>query len=90
MARRHRLSIRLSSKCRIFGADHESYLWGNPAIICACLLGASFNRDGWDLRPGAISRIGGIPVHAYAPGEITPPAEIWITGVSPNKCWIVA
>ncbi len=59
--------------------DHESYLWGNPAIICACLLGASFNRDGWDLRPGTISRIGGIPVHAYAPGEITPPAEIWIT-----------
>jgi type VI secretion system protein ImpC len=58
--------------------DHESYLWGNPAIISACLLGASFNRDGWDLRPGAISRIGGIPVHAYAPGEITPPAEIWI------------
>jgi type VI secretion system protein ImpC len=58
---------------------HESYLWGNPAIICACLLGVAFNHDAWDMRPGSISRIGGIPIHAYAPGEITPPAEIWIT-----------
>lgn len=58
---------------------HESYLWGNPAIICACLLGIAFNRDAWDMRPGSISRIGGIPIHAYAAGEITPPAEIWIT-----------
>jgi type VI secretion system protein ImpC len=59
--------------------NHEAYLWGNPVIACAALLGQAFNADGWDLRPGSINRIHSIPVHSYAPGEITPPAEIWIT-----------
>ena len=36
---------------------HDAYLWGNPAVACACLLGQAFNRQGWDLRPGFVSRI---------------------------------
>ncbi len=58
---------------------HEAYLWGNPAIACAALIGKAFNADGWDLRPGSVNRIHSIPVHSYAPGEVTPQAEIWIT-----------
>jgi type VI secretion system protein ImpC len=62
--------------------EHEAYLWGNPAIACACLLGEAFNRQGWDLRPGVVNRLDGVPIHSYkSRGEsvITPPAEIWIT-----------
>jgi type VI secretion system protein ImpC len=61
---------------------HESYLWGNPAIACACLLGEAFNRQGWDLRPGLVNRLDGVPIHSYKRGGesvITPPAEVWIT-----------
>ncbi len=65
------------------GADHQqrhdAYLWGNPAIACAALLGKAFNADGWDLRPASLNRIHGIPVHSHVPGDVTPPAEIWIT-----------
>ena len=62
--------------------SHEAYLWGNPSIACACLLGEAFTRQGWDLRPGAVNRLDGVPVHSYKRGgEIlaTPGAEIWIT-----------
>jgi len=58
---------------------HEFYLWANPAIACVCLMGAAFNRDGWDLRPGSINRLHSVAVHSWAPGEVTPQAEIWMT-----------
>lgn len=61
------------------GAEHDSYLWGNPAIACACMLGQSFNTDGWDLRPGSVSRLEGMPVHTHPSQEPTPQAEIWMT-----------
>src|SRR5262249_9920447 len=50
--------------------DHENYLWANPAIACACLLGEAFSESGWDLRPGEINEISGLPAHVYrADGE---------------------
>jgi type VI secretion system protein ImpC len=58
---------------------HESYLWGNPAIACAVLLGSAFSADGWNLRPGSINRIHSIPIHAIGLGEVMPQAEIWMT-----------
>jgi type VI secretion system protein ImpC len=58
---------------------HDSYLWANPSIACATLLGKAFNADGWELRPGSINRIHSIPVHSYASGESTPPTEFWIS-----------
>jgi type VI secretion system protein ImpC len=61
---------------------HESYLWGSPAVACACLLGQAFNVRGWQLHPGLRNQIDGLPVHTYrAAGEsrTTPPAETWIT-----------
>lgn len=49
---------------------HEDYLWGNPAVACAYLLGEAFSESGWDLRPGEINQISGLPAHVYrADGE---------------------
>lgn len=45
--------------------DHEGYLWGNPAYVCACLLGESFSRHGWDFRPGMIEEVDGLPIYVY-------------------------
>jgi len=49
---------------------HEDYLWANAAFACACLLGEAFSESGWDLRPGEVSEISGLPLHVYrADGE---------------------
>jgi type VI secretion system protein ImpC len=61
------------------GPDHAAYLWGNPALACACLLGQAFNQDGLDLRPGTVSRLDGLPIHTDPLREPTPQAEIWMT-----------
>ncbi|HVP48189.1 MAG TPA: type VI secretion system contractile sheath large subunit [Bryobacteraceae bacterium] len=62
--------------------QHEDYLWGNPALACAYLLGEAFSESGWDLRPGAINEISGLPAHIYrADGEshLKPCAEALLT-----------
>ena len=51
---------------------HDEYLWGNPAVACACLLAQSRTS-------GPANRITGMPVHVYAPGDSMPQAEIWMT-----------
>jgi type VI secretion system protein ImpC len=49
---------------------HEHYLWGNAALACAYLLGEAFLESGWNLRPGEIAEISGLPMHTYrADGE---------------------
>ena len=49
---------------------HEEYLWGNPALACAYLLGEAFLESGWEMRPGEICEISGLPAHIYkADGE---------------------
>ena len=58
---------------------HQHYLWGNPAFACAYLLARSFSDEGWDLRPGVHSEIGGLPLHVYevdAEQEAKPCAEM--------------
>jgi type VI secretion system protein ImpC len=50
--------------------NHEDYLCANPAFACACLLAEAFSESGWDMRPGEISEISGLPAHVYrADGE---------------------
>ena len=64
------------------GFPHESYLWGNPGVACACLLGQTFAQDGWGFRPGVLDRLGGLPVHAFkkdGESEMKPCAEAWLT-----------
>jgi len=58
---------------------HEDYLWGNPCFVCAYLLGQAFSAYGWDMRPGAVQEVSGLPLHIYKDsGEtrIKPCAEI--------------
>ena len=44
---------------------HSFYLWGNPSVACALLLGQSFSHSGWDLKPGIVLDIEGLPLHVY-------------------------
>ncbi len=62
--------------------DHQRYLWGNPAIACAYLLGDAFSRSGWQMRPGEVSEISGLPSHVFRKdGEthLKPCAEVLLT-----------
>jgi type VI secretion system protein ImpC len=59
--------------------DHAAYLWGNPALACALLLGQAFLASGWHMSPGEVRDIDDLPVCAYpAEGEMVmqPCAEI--------------
>ena len=69
-------------------AAHENYLWGSPAFACALLLAESFAEQGWELRPGTISEISGLPVYIYAvEGEFhtLPCAEVLMTQTAAEK-----
>jgi type VI secretion system protein ImpC len=62
--------------------QHERYLWGNPAIACAYLLGEAFSRYGWRMRPGMVQDIEGLPAHICkvdGASELKPCAEILLT-----------
>ncbi len=64
------------------GINHEQYLWGNPAIVCACLLAAAFRTSGWSLTGELQQELTGLPMHVYkSNGEtrITPCAETFLT-----------
>jgi type VI secretion system protein ImpC len=50
------------------GSRHEDYLWGNPALACAYLLGEAFLESGGEMRPGEICEISGLPLHIYKAG----------------------
>ena len=63
-------------------ADHGDYLWGNPALGCALLLAQAFAGDGWDMRPGSVREVTGLPLHLVREeGETSalPCAEVWLT-----------
>ena len=62
--------------------DHEQYLWGNPAALCACLFGTSFSESGWSLTNGLRCDIGPLPMHVFKIDDetnITPCAETFLT-----------
>lgn len=57
--------------------DHEAFLWGNPAFACAYLLAQAFSRAGWDLRPGMVQEIEGLPLYVDREAdEVLPCAEV--------------
>jgi type VI secretion system protein ImpC len=61
---------------------HESYLWGNPALLCGYLLADAFAAEGEppNTRGGGV--VSGLPVHTYtSDGEIhaKPCAEAWLS-----------
>jgi type VI secretion system protein ImpC len=62
--------------------SHESYLWSNSALACALLLAQTYAEQGWNLRPGTISEISGLPSYVYrVEGEpqTLPCAEVLMT-----------
>jgi len=67
---------------------HEDYLWGNPALACVYLLGQAFAQWGWDMRPGALRDIGGLPAHVYredGESRLKPCAEALLTEKAATK-----
>jgi type VI secretion system protein ImpC len=61
---------------------HDSYQWANPAFAVAYLLAQAFLQSGWDLRPGEIQEIDGLPIHVYeqdGAAYIKPCAEVLMT-----------
>ena len=61
---------------------HESFLWGNPAILCGYLLAGAFQADGWQMRPSGYGEVGELPVYRFkAEGEtkVKPCAEAWVS-----------
>ena len=64
------------------GADHEAYLWGNPAFVCTLLLARSFQERGWSMQPGDHLEWSDLPAHVYQEaGEprLKPCAEVCLT-----------
>ncbi len=62
--------------------QHEHYLWGNPALAVALVLGTSFSRNGWRLFDEPVFSIDGLPLHVFRhEGEATtlPCAEALLT-----------
>jgi type VI secretion system protein ImpC len=67
---------------------HEHYLWGNPSLACAYLLGRSFIGEGWSFHPGQVMDIEGMPLHVYKEqGESVakPCAEVVLTEKAAEK-----
>ena len=61
---------------------HESYLWGNPALLCAQALAEAFRADGWAMQAGGHAEIADLPVHRFhQDGEtrVKPCAEAWLS-----------
>ena len=61
---------------------HDSYQWANPVFAVAYLLAQAFLQSGWDLRPGEIQEIDGLPIHVYEQDGATyikPCAEVLMT-----------
>lgn len=46
-------------------AEHESYLWGNPAFACAFLLGQAFDDGGWRPTLRDVAEIDDLPAYGY-------------------------
>ncbi len=64
------------------GRSQCDYLWGNPAIACAYLLGNSFIHNGWQMRTSLVQDIDKLPLHIckdHGETTITPCTEVVMT-----------
>jgi type VI secretion system protein ImpC len=63
-------------------AGHDGYLWGNPAVGIAYLLGHSFLRFEWQMRGNLEQDIQNLPMHIYKEDDetyIKPCSEVILT-----------
>lgn len=61
---------------------HEDLLWGSPAAVCALLLSQSFAQDGWEMTPGSVRDLDGLPLYVRkedGESRLTPCAETLLT-----------
>jgi type VI secretion system protein ImpC len=61
---------------------HERYLWGNPAVACACMLAREFGADLQGAPPAEARELDGLPLHVYESGgerRALPCAEVVLT-----------
>jgi type VI secretion system protein ImpC len=61
---------------------HEAYLWGNPALACALLIGRSFSARGWAMEPGDQLDIEDLPAHTFEQDgepQLQACAEVYLT-----------
>jgi pilus assembly protein FimV len=79
--------------------DWNEYLWGNTSYACAVMLVRGFDKEGWAFKPGPVSDLDDIPLHATVdadgdPRQVTAEAWLvrnqiqWLTslGLSPLLC----
>jgi len=60
---------------------HESFLWGNPAVLCGHVLADAFIAEGWKAATNGFGEVGDLPVYRFkANGEskVKPCAETWM------------
>jgi type VI secretion system protein ImpC len=72
----------------VAASEHERFLWGNPALGCAALLGQAFTERGWQMSPGDVRDIGDLPAYVdTADGEqrLLPGAEIFLTETAADR-----
>jgi type VI secretion system protein ImpC len=55
--------------------SHNSYLWGNPSFVVACVLGQAYSRSGWDMHPRDVPEVGDLPLHIHE-SEARPCSEL--------------
>ena len=44
---------------------HEDFLWGNPSLAAALLIGRSFAAKGWEMEPGDEREIDDLPAYTF-------------------------
>lgn len=67
---------------------HKDYLWGNPAFVCAYLLGQNFAENGWRMDEGEMLTLHRLPMHVYkeaGEAKMTPCAEVFLTQTAMDK-----
>ncbi|MBL8215866.1 MAG: type VI secretion system contractile sheath large subunit [Bryobacterales bacterium] len=69
--------------------NHEHYLWGNAAILCAYLLGQNYAEFGWGMDATEILTLHKMPMHVYKDAvgdpEIKPAGEVFLTETAMEK-----
>ena len=62
--------------------EHEAFLWGNPAFVCALLIGKAFTERGWSMEPGDVLDLPDLPAYVTVEGDerrMLPCAEVFLT-----------
>ena len=69
-------------------SDHQRFLWGNPAVGCAVLIGQAFTERGWLMAPGDILNLGELPAYSFLADDehkILPCAEVYLAETAVDK-----